>query len=249
MYHSCQRVWCQQDSYTTVFGNGSWLIRKANLIILKEQKSKTLYSLLSVKAGDSIPIDGIVVSGRSTIDEISLTGESLPVEKEIGGSLWAGTINLTGYLCIETSAFQRSNMDQLVETFAKFYTPTIVVTAFAIAIVPVILHAHHVRHWLYLALVLLVVACPCALVISTPVTTTCAIAQAARKGLLVKGGQYLEALGRIKIVAMDKTGTLTQGCFQVVQVETVNKNANLLKLLHWVSCIESESPPHYLDLL
>ncbi|MCO5587261.1 hypothetical protein L7F22_041208 [Adiantum nelumboides] len=214
---------------------------------------------LSVKAGDSIPIDGIVVSGRSTIDESSLTGESLPVEKEIGGSVWAGTINLTGYLCIETSALaedsavarmvrlvedaqtQRSNMDQLVEMFAKFYTPTIVVTAFAIAIVPVILHAHHLRHWLYLALVLLVVACPCALVISTPVTTTCAIAQAARKGLLVKGGKYLEALGRIKVVAMDKTGTLTEGCFQVVQVETVNKNADLLKLLHWVSCIESKA--------
>ncbi|KAI5080632.1 hypothetical protein GOP47_0003815 [Adiantum capillus-veneris] len=214
---------------------------------------------LSVKAGESIPIDGIVVSGRSSVDESSLTGESFPVEKEVGGSVWAGTINLTGYLCIETSALaeesavarmvrlvedaqtQRSHMDQLVETFAKYYTPTIVAIAFGIAVIPVIMHSHHVRHWLYLALVLLVVACPCALVISTPVTTTCAIAQAARTGLLVKGGKYLEALGRIKVVAMDKTGTLTEGCFQVVEVQTVNKNADLQQLLHWVSCIESKA--------
>ncbi|MCO5609996.1 hypothetical protein L7F22_064231 [Adiantum nelumboides] len=113
-------------------------------------------------------------------NQSSLTGESLHVEKEIGGSDWEGTINLIGYLCIETSVFAK-------------------------------------------------------------VTTTYAIAQVARKGLLVKGEKYLEALGRIKVVAMDKASTLTEGCFQVVEVENVNKNADLLKLLHWVSCTESKA--------
>ncbi|MCO5600193.1 hypothetical protein L7F22_054301 [Adiantum nelumboides] len=187
-------------------------------------------------------------------EKLAQARAELQTQKELNDRLLQekemGTINLTRYLCIETSALaedslvarmvwlvedaqtQRSNMDQLVETFDKFYTPTIVVTAFGIAVVRVILHAHHVRLWLFLALVLLVVACPCALVISTPITTTGVIAQIARKGLLVKGGKYLEAIGRMKAVAMDMTGTLTEGCFQLVQVEIVNKNADLVKLLH-----------------
>ncbi|MCO5579548.1 hypothetical protein L7F22_033405 [Adiantum nelumboides] len=153
------------------------------------------------------------------------TSETLHVEKEIGGSVWAGTISLTRYLCFETSALaedsavarmvwlvedtqtQCSNMDQLGETFAKFYTPTIVVAA---------CNCHCPYHFACPSCQTLAifgtcspsVACPCALVISTPVTTTCAITQAARKGLLVKSGKYLEAIGRIKVVAMDKRGTL-----------------------------------------
>ncbi|MCO5558291.1 hypothetical protein L7F22_011870 [Adiantum nelumboides] len=214
---------------------------------------------LAVKAGESIPIDGIVAFGRSAVDESSLTGESLPVEKEVGSRVWAGTINMTGYICVETSALaedsavarmirlveeaqnQRSHMEQLMETFAKYYTPLVIVGALAFAIIPVSVHAHNIRHWLYLALVLLVVACPCALVISTPVTTTCAVAQAARLGLLVKGGKHLEALGKLKVLAMDKTGTLTEGCFQIVQVHTLDKEANLQDVLFWLSCIESKA--------
>ncbi|KAI5084403.1 hypothetical protein GOP47_0000572 [Adiantum capillus-veneris] len=196
---------------------------------------------------------------QGAVDESSLTGESLPVEKEAGTRVWAGTINMTGYICVETSALaedsavarmirlveeaqtQRSHVEQLMESFAKYYTPLVIAGALAFTIIPVSVHAHNIRHWMYLALVLLVVACPCALVISTPVTTTCAIAQAARLGLLVKGGKHLEALGKLKVVAMDKTGTLTEGCFQIIEVHALNKEADLQDVLFWLSCIESKA--------
>ena len=107
------------------------------------------------------------------------------------------------------------------------------IVAVAVAVIPVIAHAHNVSHWLYLALVLLVVACPCALVISTPIATTCAIAQAARAGLIIKGGKHLEALGKIKVLAMDKTGTLTEGIFQVVEIQPLTERVDTQTLLHW----------------
>ena len=107
------------------------------------------------------------------------------------------------------------------------------IVAVAVAIVPFIVHAHNRKHWLYLALVLLVIACPCALVISTPIATTCAIAQAARTGLIIKGGKHLEALGQINVLAMDKTGTLTEGHFQVIEIHPLRDKVNMHKLLHW----------------
>ncbi len=105
--------------------------------------------------------------------------------------------------------------------------------AIVIAVVPWALHTQHHRHWLYLALVLLVVACPCALVISTPVVTTCGIAQAAKLGLLIKGGSFLEVLGRLKVVALDKTGTLSEGNFRVFDVLAVGGISNVQHILHW----------------
>jgi Cd2+/Zn2+-exporting ATPase len=114
-----------------------------------------------------------------------------------------------------------------------FIFVAVVIVAVAVAIVPLIAHAHGIKHWLYLALVLLVIACPCALVISTPIATTCAIAQAARTGLVIKGGKHLEALGKIKVLAMDKTGTLTEGFFQVIEMQPLNDRVDTQKLLHW----------------
>lgn len=216
-------------------------------------------SILSVKAGEKVPIDGVVIFGKSAVDESSLSGESMPVQKEAGATVWAGTLNMTGYISIQTSALaeesavsrmvrlveeaqtRRSNVEKLVEKFAKYYTPVVVVAAAGVAVIPFVVHAHNVRHWLYVALVLLVVACPCALVISTPVATTCAIARAAKMGVVVKSGSALEALGKLKALALDKTGTLTEGHFQVMDVRAVDENMELAQLLHWVASIESQS--------
>ncbi|MCO5601244.1 hypothetical protein L7F22_055363 [Adiantum nelumboides] len=216
-------------------------------------------SILSVKAGEHVPIDGIVIFGKSAMDESNLTGESVLVGKEVGATVWAGTLNITGYLHIQTTALAEesavsrmvklveeaqtrgSNVEKLVEKFAKYYTPVVILAAMGTAIIPLFVHPHNGRHWLYVALVLLVVACPCALVISTPVATTCAIARAAQMGLIVKSGGALETLGKLKVLALDKTGTLTEGHFQVIDVRALGENTDIARLLHWIACIESQS--------
>ncbi|KAL2651823.1 hypothetical protein R1flu_019951 [Riccia fluitans] len=216
-------------------------------------------TLLAVKAGELIPIDGEVVSGKSSVDESNVTGESRPVEKAEGALVWAGAMNLSGYMTIKTTALaedsavsrmvrlvedaqnQHSRTEQLVEKIAKYYTPIIVVSAVLVATIPWAVHANNPRHWVYLALVLLVVACPCALVISTPVTTTCGIAQAARAGLLVRGGSYMEMLGKVKTIAMDKTGTLTEGHFRVLSIHPVDNSTDEKRILYWIACVENKS--------
>lgn len=208
-------------------------------------------TLLSVKTGEAIPIDGEVLSGRGLVDESSLTGESVPVEKETEAFVWAGTTILSGYLTIKTTALsadsavarmvklveeaqhQRSNTELLVEKIAKYYTPGVVIAALVIGIAPWASGVHNPTHYVYLALVLLVVACPCALVISTPVVITCGIAQAARLGLLVKGGTYLEVLGRLKVMAFDKTGTLSEGQFCVYSMLPIDGISTLKEVLYW----------------
>ncbi|XP_073390566.1 uncharacterized protein [Physcomitrium patens] len=216
-------------------------------------------TLLTVKAGELVPIDGTVTSGKCNVDESSLTGESLPVEKDVGSIVWAGTVNMSGHMTVKTTALaedsavsrmvrlveeaqtQRSRTELLVEQIAKYYTPGIVLAAIIIAVVPWALHVHSQRHWLYLALVLLVVACPCALVISTPVVTTCGIAQAARLGLLLKGGSHLEILGKLKVVALDKTGTLSEGHFRVTDIVGLDGGSNIHQILHWIASVENKA--------
>eukprot|EP00899_Mesostigma_viride_P003796 jgi/Mesvir1/13417/Mv16498-RA.1 len=193
---------------------------------------------LVVKPGEKLPIDGIVVSGASSVTEANLTGESRPVSKRRGSRVYAGTINQSGAFTMQTTALasdsaiarmvrlveeaqmQRTKSERAVESFAKFYTPAVVLAAILVAVIPVAMGRDY-EDWLYLALVLLVVACPCALVISTPVTAVCGLAQAARLGILVKGGTHLETLGRVRSVALDKTGTLTEGHFRVRHLELV----------------------------
>lgn len=223
-------------------------------------KDVAINTVLSVKAGEVIPLDGIVVSGGSSVDESSLTGESLPVEKEVGASVWAGTMNLTGYLSVKTVALaeestmarmaklveeaqsQRSSTEEFVQKFAKYYTPVIVLTAIAMTLAPLIDHSLGFRKWVYKALVVLVTACPCALVISTPVATACGLAHAAKTGLLIKGGRYLEALGKLKAIAFDKTGTLTEGIFRVVDVKFVDSETiDEHKWLSWIASLENRS--------
>ncbi|MQM05615.1 hypothetical protein Taro_038430 [Colocasia esculenta] len=215
-------------------------------------------TVLAVKAGEVIPIDGVVVEGRSEVDESSLTGESFPVAKHPQSQVWAGTLNINGYISVKTTALaensavakmtklveeaqnSKSRTQRLIDTCAKYYTPSVVLVAALLAVIPVALKAHNVKHWLRLALVLLVSACPCALVLSTPVATFCALTRAAKTGLLVKGGDFLEAIAKTKVVAFDKTGTITRGEFTVTDFKPA-KDVSLHSLLYWVSSVESKS--------
>ncbi|TYH57628.1 hypothetical protein ES332_D08G102600v1 [Gossypium tomentosum] len=218
-----------------------------------------LNTLLAVKAGEAIPIDGIVVDGRCEVDEKSLTGESLPVTKEKDSTVWAGTINLNGYISVKTTAVakdcvvakmaklveeaqnSKSNTQRFIDKCAQFYTPAIIIVSAAIAVIPTALRVKNIHHWFHLALVVLVSACPCSLILSTPVASFCALTKAATSGLLVKGGDYLETLSKIRITAFDKTGTLTRGEFIVTDFQPLSQDISLDTLLYWVSSIESKS--------
>lgn len=188
-----------------------------------------------VKPGERIPMDGLVRAGRSAVNEAPITGESLPVDKREGAEVYAGTINGEGALEIEVTHLvedntlsrliylveeaqaQKTPAQRFVDRFARIYTPAVVAGAALIATAPPLLFGQPFfdtaagHGWLYRALAMLVIACPCALVIATPVTVVSAIAAAARRGVLIKGGAYLEALGKVQVIAFDKTGTLTHG--------------------------------------
>src|SRR5574340_699944 len=189
-----------------------------------------------VKPGERVPMDGRIVSGASQLNQAPITGESMPVEKAAGDEVFAGTINGSGALEIEVTRLVQDNTlsriiqmveeaqasrapaQRFVDQFSRYYTPAMMALALLVAVVPPLLlnepflnQADGTHGWIYRGLALLVIGCPCALVISTPVTIVSSITAAARRGVLIKGGAYLEALERIKVVAFDKTGTLTLG--------------------------------------
>jgi Cd2+/Zn2+-exporting ATPase len=189
-----------------------------------------------VRPGDKIPVDGVVSKGQSDVNEAPITGESLPADKEPGSDVYAGTINGHGALelmvsrvgrdtrvariihLVEEAQARRAPIQSFVDRFGRIYTPSIIVAALAIAVVPPLL-GEPALAWVYRALVLLVVSCPCALVISTPVSIVAAVSAAASRGVLVKGGAALERLAAVRVVAFDKTGTLTAGELGVAGVE------------------------------
>lgn len=194
-----------------------------------EAKSVELGALVRVRPGERIGLDGEVVSGNSTIDQAPITGESLPVEKTVGDKVFAGTINQAGSLeyrvtaaannstlariihAVEQAQGARAPTQRFVDSFSKIYTPAVFAFALAVALIPPLFMGGVWFDWIYRALVLLVVACPCALVISTPVSIVSGLAAAARKGILVKGGVYLEGGYKLDYLALDKTGTITHG--------------------------------------
>ncbi|MGE5560572.1 MAG: heavy metal translocating P-type ATPase [Chloroflexota bacterium] len=188
-----------------------------------------------IRPGERLPVDGRVLTGTSAINQAPITGESLPVDKGPGAEVFAGTINGSGALTIvtervaadttlarivqmvEAAQAQRAPSQRFVDVFARYYTPIVTGLAFAVAVLPPLFGAPF-RPWLYRGLTLLVVSCPCALVISTPVTIVAGIGNAARNGVLIKGGAHLEQAGAITAVAFDKTGTLTTGVLEVTEV-------------------------------
>ncbi|KAK1417080.1 hypothetical protein QVD17_26202 [Tagetes erecta] len=214
---------------------------------------------LAVKAGDVIPIDGIVVQGTCEVDEKTLTGESFPVSKQVDSTVWAGTINLNGYISINTTVLAEDSVvarmakiveqaqnnkcktQRYIDECAKYYTPAVVVVAACLAVIPAAMRLHNLDKWYHLALVVLVSACPCALILSTPVATYCALSKAATTGLLIKGAEYLETLSKVKVFAFDKTGTITRGEFSVSNFHSLIDNISTEKLLYWVSSVESMS--------
>ena len=182
-----------------------------------------------VKPGDKIPLDGEVIAGTTSVNQAPITGESIPVTKQTGSEVFAGSISGEGMLeikatklasdttlahiirLVEEAHSKRAEAEQWVEKFARIYTPIVMLLALAMFIIPPLFFAGVWETWLYKALVLLVIACPCALVISTPVSIVAALACAARQGILIKGGIYIEAPAHLKAIAFDKTGTLTCG--------------------------------------
>ncbi|MBH8576749.1 cadmium-translocating P-type ATPase [Nostocaceae cyanobacterium CENA369] len=185
--------------------------------------------ILTIRPGQRVALDGVVVSGTSAIDQSPITGESIPEDKAPGDIVFAGTLNQTGFLSVkvthtvsdttvakiihlvEEAQSSRAPTQQWVDRFAEIYTPIVILSAIAIVLIPPLVFAQPLNIWLYRALVLLVIACPCALVISTPVSIVSAIGAATRQGVLFKGGHALETAGHLTSLAFDKTGTLTQG--------------------------------------
>ena len=190
-----------------------------------------------VRAGDTFPTDGYIATGATDVNQAPLTGESTPVKKNEGDTVYGGTVNLTGVVEIRVgTAFKDSKVSQVirmveeaqkskapsqkfVDQFASIYTPAVFVLAILVGILPPLVVGAGWDEWIYKALVLLVIACPCALVISTPVSIVSGLTAMARRGVLIKGGVFLETLGKLKALAVDKTGTITEGVPQVVSLK------------------------------
>jgi len=197
-------------------------------------------TIIQVKAGEMIPLDGKIISGETTVDEAAITGEPIPKDKHKGDHLFAGTLNKNGFIEMETTKLSvdttfskivrltfeasanKSETQKFIQRFSRYYTPTIISIAILVLAIPVFIFHLDFNHWLQQAITLLVIACPCALVISTPVAIYAAIGNATSKGALVKGGKYIEALASIKAIALDKTRTITFGNPIVSDVITLN---------------------------
>ena len=214
--------------------------------------------IILVQPGEKIPLDGLVIEGQSNIDTSALTGESLPRKVKIKDEVLSGCMNQTGVLkikvsksfgqstvskildLVENSASQKAHTENFITTFARYYTPAVVFTALALAILPPLLSTATFATWLYRALVFLVVSCPCALVISIPLGFFGGIGRASKSGILIKGGNYLEALNQVDTIVFDKTGTLTYGNFQVNHI-LPTPSFSKEEILEYAAQIESYS--------
>ena len=235
------------------------LVRRDGHEIEVEADAVRVGETVIVKPGEAIAVDGRVIGGESLVDQSSLTGESVPVTKQTGDKVFAGTLNQQGALeliatrvaansalarivaLVQEAQKKKSRAEELAEVAGRYYTIVVMVAAMLMLVLPPLFFGHEWRTSLYRAMTLLVVASPCALVIATPATVLSAIANAARNGILFKGGAYLEALGRVRMVALDKTGTLTHGRFDVTDVVPV-QGASESELLAWAASAEKRSP-------
>ena len=225
-------------------------VKKGDELVKVDPDEVQIGDIIVIKAGEKIPLDGKVIEGSSMIDTSALTGESVPREVEVGSDILSGCININGVITaevtkefgestvskildlVENASSKKSNSEQFITKFARYYTPVVVIIAVFLAIIPpLIIDGATFSDWIYRALAFLVVSCPCALVISIPLSFFGGIGGASKKGVLVKGSNYLEALAETEIVVFDKTGTLTKGVFNVQEIhpEGVSKE-ELLEL-------------------
>lgn len=233
------------------------LVRRMGLEIVLPVAKIQVGDIFIVRPGERIPMDGQVLAGSSSVDQSAITGESIPVVKQAGDEVYAGTINERGSLEVEVTRLaqdntmariihlveeaqgQRAPAQQFIDRFAKYYTPAVILIAFLVAVIPSLLFKEPFDKWLYQALALLLVACPCALLISTPVSIVSAIGGAARKGVLIKGGIHLEQAGSLSVIAFDKTGTLTKGKPELTDL--IALTGDDYELLSIAAAIESRS--------
>ena len=209
---------------------------------LRKVDDVNIGEIVIVKPGDKVPLDGNVISGSSSINQASITGESVPVHKEVGDEVFSGTVNVDGYFemvvtkrakdsviskivtLVKRSQLNRSETESLVEKVAKYYTPVMMVAAACVAFIPPLLFGQPLTDWVYKALSLLVISCPCAFLISTPVGMVSAITSATKNGVLIKGSTYVEEMRGVKAVIFDKTGTLTEGKLELSEVNVLDEN-------------------------
>lgn len=216
--------------------------------------------IIEIKPGERVPLDAIIIKGETTLDTSALTGESIPVEVREGASILSGCINLNALILakvtkeyfdstvnkvldlVENAAAKKSTSERLITRFAKIYTPIVISLAVLLAILPPIISGeYNFRLWIFRALAFLVVSCPCAFVISVPLSFFSGIGAASRTGILIKGGNYLEILSKVDIVVFDKTGTLTKGVFNVQKVVVVDKSIKEDEFISLVAMAESGS--------
>jgi len=233
--------------------------------VKKEDKNTKMHvhnvnigNIIVVKPGDKIALDGIVIKGISSINQAAITGESIPVTKTVGDDVFAGTLNEEGYLEIEVtkrsnetvlskivelvkeSQKRKSNTETFIDKLAKYYTPTVILLAAIIATVPVIIFGLPLDTWIYRALVLLIISCPCAFLLSTPVAMVSGITASTKNGVLIKGSKYVEEMEKINVMVFDKTGTLTKGELEVTDIITIN-DASKNEVLSIAGSLESKS--------
>ncbi|HHU71969.1 MAG TPA: cadmium-translocating P-type ATPase [Clostridiales bacterium] len=215
-------------------------VKRGNSLIQVDPDEVQIGDIIVIKAGEKVPLDGLVMEGSSMIDTSALTGESVPREVVAGDNLLSGCININGLITVEVikefgestvskildlvenASSKKSKSEQFITRFARYYTPIVVIIAVLLALIPpLVIDGAEFKDWIYRALSFLVVSCPCALVISVPLSFFGGIGGASKKGILVKGGNYLEVLAQTETIVFDKTGTLTKGVFEVQKITSV----------------------------